>query len=151
MKKLFVVVVVSYITFHAASTYSQVKRETIAKGDNIIIIDSKVSTDSAFFLCSKYLIQKGYSFESRDATLGQIVTNQRSYAGAFNYKLNMVFNNNEIKIRAMVQLMTLAQQLVWADWSYRKAKGDLYKRCICKISSGYFRNDFTVKRQSKLL
>ena len=113
--------------------YSQVKRETIAKGDNIIIIDSKVSTDSAFFLCSKYLIQKGYSFESRDATLGQIVTNQRSYAGAFNYKLNMVFNNNEIKIRAMVQLMTLAQQLVWADWSYRKAKGDLYNDAFVKF------------------
>jgi hypothetical protein len=115
------------------SSYSQVKREAIAKGDNIIIIDSKVPADSAFFLCSKYLIQRGYSFESRDASLGQMVTNQRSYAGGFNYKLNLVFIENEIKIRALAQVMTMAQQIVWSDWSYRKAKGDLYNDAFVKF------------------
>ena len=115
------------------SSYSQGKRETIAKGDNIIIIDSKVPADSAFFLCSKYLIQRGYSFESRDASLGQIVTNQRSYAGAFNYKLNMVFVSNEIKIRVTVQVMTLGQQIVWEDWSYAKAKGNLFNDAFIKF------------------
>ena len=114
-------------------SYSQIKRETIAKGDNIITIDSKLSADSAFFLCSKYLIQKGYSFESRDATLGQMVTNHRSYAGGFNYKLNLVFVENEIKIRALAQVMTLGQQIVWSDWSYRKAKGDLYNDAFNKF------------------
>jgi hypothetical protein len=108
-------------------------KETIAKGDNIIIVDSNIPADSAFFLCSKYLIQKGYSFESRDASLGQMVTNQRSYAGGFNYKLNLVFVENEIKIRALAQVMTLGQQIVWSDWSYRKAKGDLYNDSFNKF------------------
>ncbi len=128
--KIVIGIILSSLFF---SSYSQVKRETIAKGDNIILINSNVSADSAFFLCSKYLIQRGYSFESRDASLGQIVTNQRPYAGAFNYKLNMVFVSNEIKIRVMAQVMTLAQQIVWEDWSYAKAKGNLFNDAFTKF------------------
>jgi hypothetical protein len=115
------------------SSYSQIKRETIQKGDNIIVIDSELSADSAFNLCSKYLIQRGYSFESRDASLGQMVTSQRPYAGAFNYKLNMVFNKNEIRVRVMAQVMTLGQQIAWTDWTYAKAKGNLFNDAFMKF------------------
>lgn len=112
---------------------SQIKRETIAKGDNIIIIDCELSADSAFFLCSKDLIQKGYSFESRDASLGQMVTRQRPYAGAFNYKLHMVFIKNEIIIRVSAQVMTIGQQIAWEDWSYAKAKGNLFNDAFIRF------------------
>ncbi|MBA4056770.1 MAG: hypothetical protein C0490_18795 [Marivirga sp.] len=105
----------------------------VAKGDNIIWIQSAVTADSAFLLCSKYLVLKGYSFESRDATLGQIVTNERSYAGGFHYKLNMIFLENEIKIRALAQVMTLGQQIIWTDWSYAKAKGSLFNDAFVKF------------------
>jgi hypothetical protein len=115
------------------SSYSQIKRAVIAKGDNIIVIDSVLSADTAFFICSKNLVQKGYTFESRDATLGQMVTNPRPYAGLFNYKINLVFVNTEIKIRVTAQVMTLGQQIVWTDWSYRKARGDLFNDAFQKF------------------
>ncbi len=113
--------------------YSQVVREVVAKGDNIIWIHSQTSADSAFLVCSKYLVQKRYSFESRDPDLGQVVTNEKSYAGGFHYKLNMVFFENRIKIRASAQAMTLSQQIVWMDWFYAKAKGSLYNDAFLKF------------------
>jgi len=107
-----------WICFQAliASTFAQLRHEAILKGDNIIVIETSFGADSSFIECSKYLVQKGYSFQSRDASLGQIVTNERSYAGAFNFRLNIVCLKGEVKIRASVQLMSLAMQLVWTDW-----------------------------------
>lgn len=62
-----------------------------------------------------------------------MLTSQRPYAGAFNYKLNMVFIKNEIRVRVMAQVMTLGQQIAWADWSYAKAKGNLFNDAFMKF------------------
>lgn len=129
MKAIFTVI----FSIVIITSYSQATREAIAKGDNIITITSQLASDSAFIVCSKYLVQKGYSFESRDASLGQIVTKERSYAGAFNYKFNMVFSGTDIKVRVMSQVMTLSQQIVWSDWSYVKAKGSLFNDAFMKF------------------
>src|SRR5688500_14024771 len=115
------------------SAIAQTEHETIIKGDNIIIIETSTTGDSAFVVCSKYLVGKGYVFQSRDQSLGQIITDQKSYAGAFNYKLNIVCSDNQIQIRALVQLMTLSQQLVWTDWYYAKAKGNMMNDAYSKF------------------
>lgn len=115
------------------SAIAQTEHETVAKGDNIIIIETSTTGDSAFVVCSKYLVGRGYVFQSRDQSLGQIITDQKSYAGAFNYKLNIVCSDNQIRIRALVQLMTLGQQLVWSDWYYAKAKGNLMNDAYSKF------------------
>lgn len=115
------------------SVIAQTTSEAIKKGDNIITIETLTNGDSSFVVCSKYLVQKGYSFESRDQSLGQIVTNQKSYAGAFNYKLNIVCSDNQIRVRATNQLMTLSQLLVWTDWYYAKAKGNLMNEAFSKF------------------
>jgi hypothetical protein len=120
----------SIVTYTAIA---QSGNELITKGDNIIIIKTSTTADSAFIACSKYLVGKGYVFQSRDQSLGQIITDQKSYAGAFNYKLNIVCSDNQIRIRALVQLMTLGQQLVWTDWYYAKAKGNLMNNAYSKF------------------
>jgi hypothetical protein len=126
----FTTTIILLSTFLSAA-YSQVTRPIVTKGDNIIWINSQTSADSAFLLCSKYLVQIGYSFENRDADLGQLVTNEKSYAGGFHYKINLAFLKNEIKIKASAQAMTLNQQIVWMDWSYAKAKGSLFNDAFC--------------------
>lgn len=98
------------ISNQISCSIAQSGNEIITKGDNIIIIKTSTTADSAFIVCSKYLIGKGYVFQSRDQSLGQIITDQKSYAGAFNYKFNTVCSDNQIRIRALVQLMTLAYQ-----------------------------------------
>src|SRR5688500_13037645 len=115
------------------SAVAQTDNTTITKGDNIIIIETATNADSSFIVCSKYLLQKGYVFQSRDASLGQIITDQKSYAGGFNYKLNIVCFANQIKIRALIQVMTLSQQVVWTDWYYAKAKGNLMNNAFSKF------------------
>lgn len=118
-------IIAALLSILSYSAIAQTEHETITKGDNIIVIKTSTTGDSAFIACSKYLVGKGYVFQSRDQSLGQIITDQKSYAGAFNYKLNIVCSDNHIRIRALVQLMTLGQQLVWTDWYYAKAKGNM--------------------------
>jgi hypothetical protein len=125
-----IAVLFSFITY---CSIAQTDHEIVAKGDNVIIIETSTTGDSAFIACSKYLVGKGYVFQSRDQSLGQIITDQKSYAGAFNYKLNIVCGDNKIRIRALVQLMTLGQQLVWTDWYYAKAKGNLMNDAYSKF------------------
>ncbi len=127
------VIVTTLLSILAYSALAQTEHETIAKGDNIIIIKTSTGGDSAFIACSKYLVSKGYVFQSRDESLGQIITDQKAYAGAFNYKLNIVCSDNQIRIRALVQLMTLGQQLVWTDWYYAKANGNLMNNAYSKF------------------
>ena len=128
--KMVIAVLFSLIAY---SSIAQTDHEIVAKGDNVIIIETSTTGDSAFIACSRYLVGKGYVFQSRDQSLGQIITEQKSYAGAFNYKLNIVCSDNKIKIRALVQLMTLGQQLVWTDWYYAKAKGNLMNDAYSKF------------------
>ena len=128
--KMIIVVLFSLAGY---SAIAQTEHETVAKGDNIIIIETSTTGDSAFIVCSKYLVGKGYVFQSRDQSLGQIITDQKSYAGAFNYKLNIVCSDNQVRVRALVQLMTLGQQLVWSDWYYAKAKGNLMNDAYSKF------------------
>lgn len=127
------ILVATLLNMLALSAMAQTTHATITKGDNIIIIKTSTTADSAFIACSKYLVGKGYVFQSRDQSLGQIITDQKSYAGAFNYKLNIVCSDNQIRIRALVQLMTLGQQLVWTDWYYAKAKGNLMNNAYSKF------------------
>jgi hypothetical protein len=119
--------------FLAIYSVAQSDNAAIAKGDNIIVIETATDADSSFVICSKYLVQKGYAFQSRDKELRQIITEQTSYAGGFNYKLNIVCLASQIKIRASVQVMTLSQQVVWTDWDYAKAKGNLMNNAFSKF------------------
>jgi hypothetical protein len=128
--KIIITILLGILSYHAIA---QTEHETITKGDNIIIIKTSTSGDSAFIACSKYLVGKGYVFQSRDETLGQIITDQKSYAGAFNYKLNIVCSDHQIRIRALVQVMTLGLQLAWTDWYYAKAKGNLMNDAYSKF------------------
>jgi hypothetical protein len=128
--KIQLAVLFSFIVY---SSIAQIDHEIISKGDNVIIIETSTTSDSAFITCSKYLVGKGYVFQNRDQSLGQIVTEQKSYAGAFNYKLNIVCTDNKITIRASVQVMTLGQQIVWTDWFYAKAKGNLMHDAYLKF------------------
>jgi hypothetical protein len=129
MKRLLVVLFCTLTIYSGAQT----DNATITKGDNILIIETSTSADSSFFVCTKYLVQKGYVFQSRDQSLGQIITDQKSYAGAFNYKLNILCSDNQIRIRALVQVMTLGQQLAWNDWYYSKEKGNLMNDAYSKF------------------
>lgn len=126
-------IIAGVLSIVAYSAIAQSGNELITKGDNIIIIKTSTTADSAFIACSKYLVGKGYVFQSRDQSLGKIITDQKSYAGAFSYKLNIVCTDNQIRIRALVQLMTLGQQLVWTDWYYAKAKGNLMNNAYSKF------------------
>lgn len=121
------------LTLITSSVFSQQKRATIEKDDNIITIETSTASDSAFIICSKLLAEKGYSFFSRDQSLGQIVTSEKSYAGAYNYKLNIVCLDNSIKIRASVQLMTFSMTLAWVDWAYAKSKANLMNEAFRKF------------------
>ena len=70
-------VIAALFSFMASSSTAQTDHEIVAKGDNAIIIETSTTGDSAFIACSRYLVGKGYVFQSRDQSLGQIITDQK--------------------------------------------------------------------------
>lgn len=110
------------ITLTISSTFAQSSGLSIRKGDNVFIIETPLRADSAFGICSRFLAQKGYSFQSRDAELRQIVTNERSYLTGRNYKLTIVCLDERVKVRASIEAIlessTYHKQRAWSDWYY---------------------------------
>ncbi|MDH5367667.1 MAG: hypothetical protein OEW67_11800, partial [Cyclobacteriaceae bacterium] len=75
----------------------------IEKNNNVIIITGGYSTAENFDVTAKYLINNGFTFETINKEYNQMVTNPKSYAGAFNYKLIVNFENKIVFIRASLQ------------------------------------------------
>lgn len=106
----------------------------IEKGNNLIIITGGNSANDNFDIVAKHLISRGFSFATIEKDYLQIVTNPKPYAGSFNYKLVVSFELTKVYVRVNIQLMNLAQQLIWTDWKYAKSRGSLYNNAFVKFN-----------------
>ncbi len=105
------------------------------KGDNLIVIETNRSPEENFSMFGKHLVSQGYSFESKDVEFLSLVTNIkecRGGGGVYNYKMNISFSDNLIKIRVTFLASHLDPRIqpTWIAWTYTNYKGTAHTHIL---------------------
>lgn len=98
------------------------------KGDNVLLIFCDNSDENNFISFGQFLVEKGFSFASKDKDFLSLSTNERTSQGGYKYTLTVSFKDSIISIRPRCNYVLFGSSIgniktEWTDWKYAKAKG----------------------------
>lgn len=102
-------------------------------GDNTIIIKTDKTDRDNYKIFGRYLIDKGYSFESTDAEFLTCITRPKNHNGSeaahrfiINYKDKAIYIKPEINTLSFSAHMSGENRVLWIDWHYRNDIGNIH-------------------------
>lgn len=107
--------------------YSYITTMNPKNGDNTVVINTNKSDDENYNEFGRYLISKGFTFESKDKEFKTFVTRPKTIRGQMQYKLSVTCINSSIQVRAEQNTLTFGSyEVVWINWKYRNDVGNIH-------------------------
>lgn len=107
-------------------------------GDNTIIIKTNNTDQDNYKNFGKYLIDKGYSFETKDAEFLTCMTRPKyhksgSEAGhrfVINYKDKIIYIKPEFNTLSFSAHMSGEYRVIWIEWHYKNDIGNIHLKAF---------------------
>lgn len=108
--------------------YTYNTKDIPENGDNTITITTNKSDIENYNDFGKYLVDKGFTFESKDPEFKTYETNAKSINGTrAQFKFIVSFFDDKIRVRVRDNTLTFGSfEIVWIDWQYRKDAGSVH-------------------------